>query len=226
MELYDFGLLDPAWHYDDEKNNDPAMGGITYPVMTTEEMASIPLHKAFKKDSALGVWVTMPKLMDGTALTVINGWGFRPITALFVWVKLTKKGSIHPYGTIDFGMSTPHWEEDKNDANEYEHIKIAELYSGLGHHTNSNIEIMVLAKKGKGVPRLNKNVKQLMFAPLRKHSEKPRVQYKRLTSLYGDDIRRVELFARKQNPPPEGWDVVGLDYGSDIREWIKQYENM
>lgn len=189
--LYKLGLIDPPWEYTDKKNNDPAMGGITYPILSAQELASLSLYKAFEKDSVLGIWATMPKLIDDTALTVIKAWGFKPITVLFTWVKLNKNGIGY--------------------------------YSGLGHHTNSNIEVMILAKKGKGLPRLDKSVKQLIFAPIGKHSEKPQEQYMRLLRLYGN-VPRIELFARKQNPPPEGWQATGLDYdGIDIKEWIKQY---
>lgn len=203
---YKLGLIDPPWEYNDKKNNDPAMGGITYPVLTTEQLAAIPLSNAFEKNANLLVWATMPKLIEGTVEKVIRAWGFKPITAIFVWVKLNRKASIQVLSTEDL-------------------VFISDFYSGLGHHTNSNIELIVLAKKGKGIPRIAKNVKQLIFAPLSAHSEKPQEQYDRISRLYGNDITRVELFARKQNPPPTEWDATGLDFdGVDIRDWIKQYE--
>jgi len=210
--MYKLGLIDPPWSYDNKQQNDPKRGGITYPVLTMKELYDIPIGKAFEKDSILVVWVTHPKLMDTyysskekvggiksateyNPLSIIRQWGFRPITTLFVWVKLNKNGVGY--------------------------------YSGLGRYTNSNTEFAIVARKGKGLPRIEKNVKQLIIAPIGDHSAKPKEQYDRLECLYGEmkPYERIELFARKQNPPPIGWDATGLDYdGIDIKEWIKQYD--
>jgi len=214
---YSLGLIDCPWDYDNKQQNDPARGGIQYSTLTMKELMDIPLYKAFNDDSIIVVWATMPKLMDSFydglgILDVIYAWKFRAITALFVWIKLNKNAAIQPYGTLDFGWS--------ND----EYIKTKDFYSGLGRYTNSNVEIAIIARRGKGLERLQKNVKQLIFAPIREHSAKPRIQYERLFRLYGN-VPRIELFAREQNPPPEGWNFTGLDItGEDIRDWIKQYE--
>lgn len=204
---YKLGLLDPPWEYDNKQKNDPARGGITYPTMSMEELYNIPLGNAFEEDSSLVVWVTFPKLMDTyyekySPLSIIRNWGYRPVTALFVWIKTNKKATIP-------------LEEDLDDFNEF--------YSGLGRYTNSNAEIAVIARRGKALDRLDKSVKQLIISPIRGHSEKPREQYSRLERLFGN-IPRVELFARKQNPPPEGWDATGLDYnGENIHNWIERF---
>lgn len=195
---YSLLLLDPPWLYDNQQQNDPARGGITYPTMTMKDLYELPINNCAADNSLLVCWVTAPKLMDEyyekyNPLSIIRNWGFRPITFLFVWVKLNKGGKGY--------------------------------YSGLGRYTNSNAEYAIVARKGKGLPRLTKNVKQLIIAPIGKHSAKPREQYQRLDALYGD-IPRVELFARDVNPPPIGWDAVGLEYtpAQDIRDWIKQYD--
>lgn len=97
-------------------------------------------------------------------------------------------------------------------------------YSGLGKYSNSNAEFALIGRRGKGLKRIAKNVKQLIISPIRAHSEKPREQYERIDVLYGD-VPRIELFARKQNPPPEGWEATGLDYdGVDIRDFLKGWE--
>lgn len=232
--MYKLGLLDCPWAYDNRQQNDPARGGITYPTLTMKELYDIPIGNAFEKDSILIVWVTHPKLMDTyysskekvggvksaaeyNPLSIIRQWGFRPITTLFTWIKLNRNAVIRPYGNSDFGFT-----EDTDDA--YDHIAMSDLYSGLGRYTNSNTELAIVARKGKGLPRVQKNVKQLIFAPIGSHSAKPAIQYHRIERLYGN-VSRVELFARKQNPPPMGWDATGLDFdGQDIHEWIKQYD--
>lgn len=218
MQKYKLGLLDPPWTYDNKQQNNPKRGGITYPTLTMEDLYHIPLYKAFDDDSIIIVWVTSPKLVDSyysgkekvdgskegyNPLSIINAWGFRPVTFLFVWVKTNKNGNIVV---------------DTTDLMEYD-----DYYSGLGRYTNSNVEMAIVARRGKGLPRVDTTVKQLIVAPIRGHSEKPQEQYSRLERLYGT-IPRIELFARKQNPPPNTWDATGLDYdGIDIRDWIKQY---
>jgi site-specific DNA-methyltransferase (adenine-specific) len=194
---YELGLLDPSWEYDNKQQNDPKRGGITYDTLSMEELYNIPLGNAFADNSILVTWVTAPKLMDEyyekyNPISIIRNWGFRPVTFLFVWVKLNKSGTGY--------------------------------YSGLGRYTNSNAEYAIVARKGKGLKRLDKSVKQLIVEPIGVHSAKPQEQYSRLDRLYGD-VKKVELFARDINPPPKGWDSVGLEMtpSTDIREWIKQY---
>lgn len=198
IKRYDVMLADPPWEYDNKQQNNPARGGITYPVLTMKELYDIPVHKCMSDNSILIMWVTFPKLVDCfyddyNPLSIIRAWGFRPVTTLFTWVKLNKSG--------------------------------AGFYSGLGKYTNSNAEIAIVARRGKALPRLSKKVKQLIIAPIGGHSEKPKEQYDRIHALYGTDLKYIEIFARKQNPPPTTWDATGLDYdGIDIREWITRYD--
>jgi len=202
--MFSLGLLDPPWQYDNQQQNDPARGGITYPTLTMKDLYHIPIGTLFLPDSLLVTWVTFPKLMDQyyekyDPLSIIRNWGFRPITALFVWAKVNKTVDVNELFTVN------------------------DFYSGLGRYTNSNVEVAIVARRGKGLPRLDTKVKQLIIAPIGAHSAKPQEQYKRLHRLYGD-VSRIELFARKENPPPTGWIATGLDYdGLDIREFIHAY---
>ena len=77
-------------------------------------------------------------------------------------------------------------------------------HSGLGFYTNGNAEICLLAKQG-AFKRAATNVKQLIVAPVTKHSEKPIEARTRIEQLCGN-ISRIELFARKET---KGWDVWG-----------------
>ena len=94
------------------------------------------------------------------------------------------------------------------------------IYSGIGHWTNANAEIVLLGKKGK-LSRIAKNVKQIILAHRGKHSQKPSEVRNRIIQLMGD-LPRIELFAREKT---EGWDIIeGKDdadgSGQDIINWI------
>ncbi len=84
------------------------------------------------------------------------------------------------------------------------------LYSGLGSWVNSNVEFVLLAKRG-SPKRLNKNVKQILFAPRREHSRKPDEIYGRIEQLSEGPF--IELFARRKR---EGWDAWGDQIDNDI----------
>lgn len=87
---YQIIYADPPWTYADPKQNNPKMGGITYPTMSLDEIKSLPVQNISEKDCALFLWVTMPMLREG--LAVIDAWGFKYITCAFTWVKLNPKG--------------------------------------------------------------------------------------------------------------------------------------
>lgn len=191
---YDLLLADPPWEYDNKQQNDPARGGIIYPTISMKDLAELPVSNIANENSLLVCWVTWPKLCDQyyekyDPLSVMRAWGFRPVTAIFVWVKENANGSF---------------------------------YSGLGRYTNSNTEFAIIARKGKMLKRKAKNVKQLIIASIGKHSAKPQEQYERLDQLFGN-VSRIELFARRDNPPPSGWMATGLDYdGVDIRDFLER----
>lgn len=81
----------------------------------------------------------------------------------------------------------------------------------MGRWTMGNIEICLLGVKGKP-KRITKNIKQLVIAERKRHSEKPNIVRERIVELMGD-LPRVELFAREKK---DGWDVWGNEVESDI----------
>ena len=87
---YSIIYTDNPWRYADQKANDPAMGGITYPTMTVAELSALPVADLAAKDCVLFSWATMPLLRE--ALQVIEAWGFVYTTCGFTWVKLNPRG--------------------------------------------------------------------------------------------------------------------------------------
>lgn len=77
-------------------------------------------------------------------------------------------------------------------------------FFGLGRWTRGNTECCLIAVKGKP-KRKNNSVSQLIFSPLRKHSQKPDEVREKIIELIGD-VPRIELFARESC---DGWDCWG-----------------
>lgn len=71
-------------------------------------------------------------------------------------------------------------------------------FFGLGRWTRGNTEPCLLAVKGKP-KRISASVGQLVFSPLRRHSQKPDEVRDRIVELMGD-LPRIELFARETAP--------------------------
>lgn len=88
--MHDVVLADPAWPYKDKSRH---RGGAEryYRTMTIADICALPVPKIAAKNSALFLWATWPNMPQ--AFQVMEAWGFRYVTAAFVWVKTTKDGS-------------------------------------------------------------------------------------------------------------------------------------
>jgi len=104
----------------------------------------------------------------------------------------------------------------------YKKNKIADsFFWGLGYWTRANVELCLLATKGKPT-RISKGVHQVIndedtldteqvISVIQKHSQKPSIVREKIVQLCGD-ISRVELFARER---ADGWDAWGNEIQSD-----------
>ena len=133
------------------------------------------------RNSALLLWGVWPELPG--ALEVIKAAGTEYKTAAFVWVKTTKNA-----GALALGGDGLHW--------------------GMGYHTRANSEFVLLATRG-SPQRMAKDVHQIVFAPVGRHSEKPGEVYARIGQLFNGPY--LELFARKPRP---GWTTWGHELES------------
>ena len=93
-----------------------------------------------------------------------------------------------------------------------------DVFTGGGHYTRSNSEVVLLATKGEVLPRQSRSIGQIIEGnaevikvphPRRGgrivHSAKPAIVRDRITDLFGE-VARIELFARTAAP---GWDCWG-----------------
>ncbi len=196
---FDLLLADPPWKYKDNKGDNPAMGGCKYPKMTLLELVAMghEVKSITAKPAALAIWVTAPFSAEGAHILVAEAWGFNLVTLAFVWVKTNR--------------CTPYTKKFCLDASQE---KGGDLYSGLGHHVNGNVELCYLGfNSSPRLPRMSKSVKQIIIAPLNEHSAKPPECRRRLEELFGD-TRRLELFSRERVP---GW----MPWGNEVPDAIK-----
>ena len=126
--------------------------------------------------------------------------------ALFLWITFPMlldalsviKAWGFTYKTVAFA-----WVKQNKKANT--------LFWGMGYWTRANVELCILATKGRP-RRKSAGVHQVVLAPVEEHSKKPDIVRDKIVTLMGD-LPRIELFAR-QTPP--GWDVWGNEVDSDI----------
>jgi len=81
------------------------------------------------------------------------------------------------------------------------------LFMGLGYHTRQNVELCLIATKGKP-KRVSGGVHQVVMSPRREHSRKPDEVYERIEALYPGPY--LEMFSRTRRT---GWDAIGDEVG-------------
>lgn len=165
-------VADPPWSYQvfSEKGKGRSAER-HYSCMTLGDIARLPVAEIAARDAHLFLWIPGPFLVVGAHLQIMSGWGFKPCSDVFYWLK-TKKGVL---GTVQFVS---------------ENI----FYKGMGFTTRKNAESVVLGRKG--LPRRNtKSMHQLILAPRREHSRKPDEVYARVEEYC--DGPYLNLFARE-----------------------------
>jgi N6-adenosine-specific RNA methylase IME4 len=195
---YQLALIDPPWTYDDKCTAGARGAAYKYSVLGLDDLKRLDVPGLLAPRAAVALWVTAPLLAEG--LACLAAWGLTYKTVLFCWVKTSgQRGMLIANSAGVEGLA---W--------------------GMGNHTRSNVELVLLGLKGPskralGIPRASAAVHQVVVAPRGAHSAKPRAVRERLVELYGD-VRRVELFARERVP---NWDAVGNEIdGRDIRDVV------
>ena len=204
MSGYQLVLADPPWSYSNKASNGAADNH--YGTMTLTDLMKLPVSNLAADHAVLAMWYTGN--FNSEAMALAKSWGFTVKTMKgLTWVKLNQLAEKHINTAFSAGKVT-------------DYASLMDLLNqqtriGLGNYTRSNSEDLLIAVRGNGIQRMDAGVKQVIYAPLDKHSKKPAESYRRLELLYGD-VKRVELFARTSQP---GWDVIGngID-GRDIRE--------
>jgi N6-adenosine-specific RNA methylase IME4 len=189
MKKYQIIYADPPWSYRNKTLPGKRSVINKYALMTLIDICKLPIKHICADNCILFLWVTMPKLNE--CFEVIKAWGFKYKTCAFVWIKSNKRENHNQYKFMDVGIDD---------------------FMGMGRWTRANAELCLLATRGQP-KKINANVKQIIYSPIRKHSQKPDEVRDRIIQLCGN-LPRVELFAREKI---KGWDVWGNEVECDIK---------
>ena len=159
-------------------------------------MCDLPISSLAADRCHLYLWATCPLLPD--ALKVMEAWGFKYATIVFVWVKMNKA----------------RWENEQQDFMNFSpNLPIEEFlhyltWFGPGYYTGSNIELVLLGRKGKPFRHAKgRKARQIIYAPHGDyHSQIPEEMQMRIEWMYPDVEPRLELFARR---PLNNWTAFG-----------------
>lgn len=198
-EIINYSVIycDCPWYYKDKAKSGDRGAEFHYSCMKLSELCDMKTYidSIAAPDSVLFMWATSPMLKD--AMTVMEAWNFKFKIIAFTWIKTNK----NPVKSLLVG-------ENKYLVTEIDDRGDFETYGdfmGMGNHTRSNAEFVLLGVRGKGIKRVSASVRSTVISPVREHSRKPDEVRRRIEDLYGD-VPRIELFARER---AIGWDYFG-----------------
>lgn len=186
---------DPPWTFTTYSDKANKSAKSHYDVMTTNDIASIPVHKIADDNAILLLWATWPNLFE--AKIVGEAWGFTYKTLGFDWVKRTTTGKALHTGLGYYTRS------NSEPCLLFRKGKMPKLKS-RGVHS-----IIVTDDRVHMLPGFEETIE----ARISSHSKKPELFYSRVEKLL--DGPYVELFSRAKRP---GWSVIGneIDKGLDV----------
>lgn len=171
---FEIVALDPPWYYYGSPDK-WAAAGKHYDLMTTQEIAEVPIRSIMTKESIAFLWATGPKLDE--AIHVMQRWGLHYRGVAFVWVKTRKDGK--PIGAQGVRPSIT------KPLTEF-------VLAGSPQ------------KLGRPLKLSDESIPQTVFAPRGRHSEKPLEVMSRIEKMY-PSARKIELFARSIVPGWDRW---------------------
>ena len=204
MRNYQVLLADPPWLFGAwSKAGKGRTAEHHYRTMSIDDLVEMGLWviDITAANSALFMWTTNSTIME--AGRVMEAWGYTYKTIAFAWLKLRKTWHVDPARIRLNDLPVVATEA-------YHHRG---LHFGMGHYTRSQSEVCLLGIRGR-MAVADKAVRQVIAAPVGRHSQKPSEQYPLIQRLY-PDARRLELFARERAP---GWDVWGAEAPDGLPE--------
>ena len=177
---YEIIYIDPPWGF----YTSFGTAKLGYPQMSNQELCDLPWGAWMAKRCVIFMWSTGPGTFHDEGVQEFVAmmkarWGWVYQGKPFVWIKTNKDGT-------PMGASGPRARTTKP------------LTEDVFAFSN--------VKRGPPFKVLDQSVRQTVFAPRGKHSEKPDEVRKRILRIYGDRPR-LEVFACGRIPV--GWDGWG-----------------
>jgi N6-adenosine-specific RNA methylase IME4 len=95
LKNYKVILADAPWRYQNWSDKKHGAAKSHYSCMSVQDIAKLPVNKIGSKNCALFFWIPFPKLVEGAHLKIMDSWGFRPVTCVFVWNKINRAGKAY-----------------------------------------------------------------------------------------------------------------------------------
>jgi N6-adenosine-specific RNA methylase IME4 len=154
-----------------------------YRCTSFEEILALPVvDLAAKTGAHLFLWTSPPNLER--SLAIMQAWRWKFSSRFLLWIKLRRGFDMHQ---LRFVLP----------ARDDEHL-------GLGLTSRKQCEDLLLGRRG-NCKRAAKDVRELLFAPVRQHSRKPDEVFARIERYCGPGPGFVELFARTTRPRWDAW---------------------
>jgi len=148
-----------------------------YVTMPNCAIEALPVRDIMARESVALVWATCPCLHH--AIYAIDCWGLHFRGVPFVWAKTRKDGRLMGAKGVSPNTVKP---------------------------TTELVLAATIKRTGRGLPIMTQKLRQVVLAPCGKHSVKPQAVYDAIDELFGDEVSKIDMFARKLRP---GWDVWG-----------------
>lgn len=94
--LYSVIYADPPWKYKHKKRGSAVSH---YKTMDVEEIAAMNVKRIAAPNSILFMWIPWTHLAQGAHITVMQAWGYIPLTLGFIWFKTNKNKDSLFWGT-------------------------------------------------------------------------------------------------------------------------------
>lgn len=227
-------VIDPPWSFSDQLKHSKVKRGASsnYTTMMLDDIKKLQIKEISSLSGAiLCLWVPSSLLQEG--LDVMRVWGFNH-RQTFIWIKNKKNTNIVNDMRKDISqlvkkISNKVLNRDGSPITLKDFNFILDhniLNFGLGRIFRQSHEICLIGINNNGIYKKlkNKSQRSVCFAENLRHSEKPECLQNSLELMFpGDDIKKVEIFARRVRP---GWRCLGneIDY-RDIREVLAEIIN-
>jgi N6-adenosine-specific RNA methylase IME4 len=230
MTKYNILVVDPPYNFKDSLSmSDVARGSSSnYRILHNNDLLSLPISDVCANDAILALWVPSALLPFGFSL--LAKWEFE-FKQTYVWIKTKnkpldffKKAVLACLKNSEVCYDEFAYKRLVRDiASGVDNInfnsKDTILSFGMGRLFRQTHEIALIGVRGNVYNRLrNRSQRSVAFAKTYKHSEKPEHLQNSLDVMFPDDMKRLEVFARRDRI---NWTCIGLECPSTLGEDVK-----